>query len=149
MLAITTIQTQPQSAAAQAGIAVDLDERAVIYPAGKGLTRITMVAAEGGLAFDATFAFNESHTTPRIMRLSLDDARVFGRCLVDSIYQARPQNAITETMHIAITVHPNGFHLQIGNVASPVELFIGLASIWRFAQSVLRAVDRLSPSEAN
>jgi hypothetical protein len=52
-------------------------------------------------------------------------------------------------MRIGITVHTNGFHLQIGDVGGPTELFIGLSSIWRFAQTVLRAVDRLSPVEAH
>lgn len=130
-------------------LAVDLDERAVLYPAGKGLTRINLSAAEGAIAFDAVFAFNESRTAPRFLRLSLDDARELGRRLVDAVYQARPQNAITETMRIGITVHTNGFHLQIGDVGAPVELFLGLNSVWRFTQTVLRAVDRLSPVEAH
>jgi hypothetical protein len=128
---------------------IDLDERAVLYPAGKGITRITMTPEDGGIAFDATFAFNSSRASPRILWLSLADAREFGRCLVDSVYQAKPQNAITETMRIAITVHTNGFHMLIGDVGNPVELYVGLASIWRFAVTVLRAVDRLSPIEAN
>jgi hypothetical protein len=128
---------------------IDLDERAVLYPAGKGVTRITMTPENGGIAFDATFAFNNSRSSPRILWLSLADAREFGRCLVDSVYQAKPQNAITETMRIAISVHTNGFHMLIGDVGNPVELFIGLSSIWRFAVTVLRAVDRLSPIEAN
>ncbi|MBR0646602.1 hypothetical protein [Plastoroseomonas hellenica] len=140
---------RPLQTPAEMSLAVDLDERAVLYPAGKGVTRVTLSAVEGGIAFDAAFAFNESRASPRIMVLSLDDAREFGRRLVDSVYQARAQNAITETMRIGITVHTNGFHLQIGDVGSPTELFIGLSSIWRFAQTVLRAVDRLSPVEAH
>lgn len=130
-------------------LAVDLDERAVLYPAGKSVTRVNMSAAEGGIAFDAVFAFNEARTPPRFMVLTLEDAREFGRRLVDSVYQARAQNAITETMRIGITVHTNGFHLQVGDVAAPTELFVGLASIWRFTQTVLRAVDRLSPVESH
>lgn len=126
-------------------LAVDLDERSVLYPAGKCVTRVNMTAAAGGLAFDAVFAFNEARTPPRFLLLSVEDAREFGRRLVDAVYQARPQNAITETMRIGITVHTNGFHLQIGDVAAPTELFVGLASIWRFTQTVLRAVDRLTP----
>lgn len=98
-----------------------------------------MLPAEGGIAFDAVFAFNESHAPSRIMLLSLEDARVFVRCLVDGVYQARTQNAITETMHIGIMVHPNGLHLQIGNVASPVELFIGIRTIWQVMRTVLCA----------
>jgi len=130
-------------------LALDLDERAVFYPAGKGITRIVISPERGGLAFDAVYAFNKTHTSPRIMWLSLDDARTFGRCLVDSVYQARPQNAITGTMRIGITVHTNGFHIDINDADRPVELFIGLNSIWRFALLVLRAVDRVAPIEAH
>jgi hypothetical protein len=121
----------------------------VLYPAGKGITRVTLSAVEGGVAFDATFSFNHSKTAFRIMVLSLQDARVLGRTLVDSVDQARPQNATTETMRVGITVHTNGFHLDIGDTSRPVELFIGLPSIWRFALLVLRAVDRLTPVEAH
>ncbi|HEY4252018.1 MAG TPA: hypothetical protein VGM87_12480, partial [Roseomonas sp.] len=88
---------RPVQVPAEFSLAVDLDERAVLYPAGKGVTRVTLSATEGGIAFDAIFAFNESRSAPRIMVLSLDDAREFGRRLVDSVYQARAQNAITET----------------------------------------------------
>jgi hypothetical protein len=162
MVTITTVQQaqQPQEPTqpvqrititrpAEVPLTLDLDDRAVLYPSGKGITRIALSSAEGGVAFDATFSFNHSKTAPRIMVLSLEDARVFGRALVDSVYQARPQNAITETMRIGITVHTNGFHVDIGDTSRPIELFIGLPSIWRFALLVLRAVDRLSPVEAN
>ncbi|MBR0655088.1 hypothetical protein [Plastoroseomonas arctica] len=143
------IAERPASVPVDFTLAVDMDERAVLYPAGKSITRVNMSAAEGGIAFDAVFAFNEARTPPRFMVLELDDAREFGRRLVDAVYQARPQNAITETMRIGITVHTNGFHLQIGDVAAPTELFVGLGSIWRFTQTVLRAVDRLSPVESH
>ncbi|MES2710085.1 MAG: hypothetical protein V4653_00745 [Pseudomonadota bacterium] len=126
-------------------LAVDLDERSVLYPAGKSVTRVNLSAVAGGLAFDAVFAFNEARAASRFLVLTPGDSREFGRRLVDAVYQARPQNAITETMRIGITVHTNGFHLQIGDVAAPIELYVGLASIWRFTQTVLRAVDRLTP----
>jgi hypothetical protein len=156
VVTITTIQPQSSqtprpvpTAPAETPLTIDLDERAVLYPSGKGVTRVILSPVEGGIAFDAVFSFNHSKTMPRIMVLSLADARVLGRCLVDSVYQARPQNAITETMRIGITVHTNGFHLDIGDPTRPMELMIGLPSIWRFALLVLRAVDRLSPIEAH
>ncbi|MDR2240585.1 MAG: hypothetical protein LBE33_09090 [Zoogloeaceae bacterium] len=130
-------------------LTLDLDERTVLYPAGKGITRVVLSPERNGIAFDAVYTFNESRATPRILWLSLEDARIFGRCLVDSVYQARPQNAITDTMRIGITVHTNGFHIDIANAGQPIELFIGLNSIWRFALLVLRAVDRLSPVETH
>jgi len=130
-------------------LAVDLDERAVLYPAGKSVTRVNMSAVEGGIAFDAVFAFNEARAPARFLVLSAADAGEFGRRLVDAVYQARAQNAITETMRIGITVHTNGFHLQIGDVAAPTELFVGLGSVWRFTQTVLRAVDRLSAAPSH
>jgi hypothetical protein len=139
------IGERPASLPVDFTLAVDLDERAVLYPAGKCVTRVNMSATQGGIAFDAVFAFNEARVASRFMVLTAEDAQEFGRRLVDSVYQARAQNAITETMRIGITVHTNGFHLQIGDVASPTELFVGLGSIWRFTQTVLRAVDRLSP----
>jgi hypothetical protein len=143
------LRPTPASAPADTPLIIDLDDRAVLYPCGKGVTRITLSPAEDGVAFDATFSFNHSKTAPRFLTLSLEDTRVLGRCLVDSVYQARPQNAITETMRIGITVHTNGFHFDIANSSHPAELFIGLPSIWRFAVLILRAVDRLSPVEAN
>ncbi|MDR2195330.1 MAG: hypothetical protein LBE50_01840 [Gallionellaceae bacterium] len=152
IVSIQKVEAAPRPAAAARdnnALTLDLDERAVLYPAGKGITRITLSPERGGIAFDAAFAFNESRTPPRILWLSLDDARVFGRSLVDSVYQARPQNAITESMRIGITVHTNGFHIDIAGEDHPVELFVGLNSIWRFALLILRAVDRLSPVEAH
>jgi hypothetical protein len=140
---------QPGEPAPSNSVVIELDERAVLYPAGKGVTRVTMTPQDGGIAFDAVFAFNESRVPSRIVWLSLADAREFGRALVDSVYQARPQNAITETMHIGITVHTNGFHIMINPANHPVELFIGMPSIWRFALTVLRAIDRMSPVQAH
>jgi hypothetical protein len=130
-------------------LALDLDERAVLFPAGKGIIRLVLSPERDGIAFDAVFAFNESRSPSRIMWLSLEDAGIFGRCLVDSVYQARAQHAISETMRIGISVHVNGFHIDIMEAGRQSELFVGLNSIWRVALLVLRAVDRLSPREAN
>ncbi|MDR2856239.1 MAG: hypothetical protein LBV50_00120 [Novosphingobium sp.] len=142
-------QSSAQPATPETELTLDLDERAVFYPAGKGITRLVLSSEQGGVAFDAVFAFNDTHAAPRILWLSLEDARVFGRALVDSVYQARAQNAITATMRIGITVHTNGFHIDIMDAGRQSELFIGLPSIWRLALLVLRAVDRFSPIEAH
>src|ERR1700756_5054081 len=77
-------------------IKVDLDERAFLFPAGKSVSQIA-IGTEGRVVhIDAVFAFNETHTPPRLMTLGLEDVRELARRLVDAVYQARTQLAMTD-----------------------------------------------------
>ncbi len=130
-------------------IKVDLDERAFVFPAGKSVSQIAF-ATEGRLIhLEVVYPFNETHTPPRLVTLGLEDARELGRRLVDAVYQARTQLAISDGMRIAINVVANGYHLQIGDMTEPTDLYLSTGCIWRVCQGLLRIVDRIAPVEAN
>jgi hypothetical protein len=130
-------------------IKVDLDERAFLFPSGKQLVQLHIVAEGRSVRFDGVFAFNQTRTPPTIATLDLDDAWEFGRRLVEAVHSARTQLAVTETARIEINVIANGYRLQFGEMASPTELFLSTACIWRVCHGVLRAVDAISAIQSN
>ncbi len=134
-------------------VAVDLDERAFLFrPAplgGKPLTRLVFLPAGQLVHVDAVFAFNASRAQPRLFSLQLEDARLLARTMVDAVFLARTQHAITETMRMAMEVLSNGYRLHVGELDGGMDLYFGTASIWRLCQGLLRAVDTLSPVETN
>jgi hypothetical protein len=141
---IPKLRTRPDLA-----IRVDLDDRAFLFPAGKTISQVVF-AAEGRLIhLDAVYPFNESRTAPRLLTLGLDDARELGRRLVDAVYQARTQLAVSDGMRIAINVIANGYHLQIGDMNDPTDLYLSTGCIWRVCQGLLRVIDHIAPVEAN
>ncbi len=129
-------------------INVDLDERAFVFPSGKQITRLVISNDNSHIHFDAIYPFNQAKTPPRLFSLTFDDAREFGRQFVDTVYNARTQHALTDTMRIAINVLANGYHLRIGDLNASTDLYLGTACIWRVCQGVLRAVDHVAPVEA-
>ena len=98
---------------------------------------------------DAVFAFNASRAAPRLFTLELEDARLLARTIVDAVFLARTQHAITETMRVAVEVLTNGYRLHVGELDGGMDLYFGTASVWRVCQGLLRAVDALSPVETN
>jgi hypothetical protein len=130
-------------------IKVDLDERAFLFPAGKSISQISFATDGRMIHVDAVFAFNETHTPPRLMTLGLEDVRELARRLVDAVYQARTQLAMTDGMRIAINVIANGYHLQIGDMTDPIDLYLSTGCIWRLCQGLLRIADYIAPIEAN
>jgi hypothetical protein len=130
-------------------IPVDLDERAFLFPAGKPLTRIVFQPLPRHVAVEAVFAFNATRTAPRLFTLELDDARLLARTLVDAVFLARTQHAISETMRITVEVLTNGYRLQVGGADEGMALYFGTASVWRVCQALLRAVDAIAPVESN
>ena|SRR2546423_749305 len=130
-------------------IKVDLDDRTFLFPAGKLITQIAF-ATEGRLIhLEAVYAFNETHTPPRILTLGLEDATELARRLIDAVYQARTQLAMSDGMRIAINVIANGYHLQIGDMSDPTDLYLSTGCIWRVCQGLLRIIDHIAPVEAN
>ncbi len=130
-------------------VPVDLDERAFLFPAGKPLTRLVFCPAGRTIQVDAVFAFNASRAAPRLFTLELEDARLLARTIVDAVFLARTQHAITETMRVAVEVLTNGYRLHVGELDGGMDLYFGTASVWRVCQGLLRAVDALSPVETN
>jgi hypothetical protein len=130
-------------------IKVDLDDRTFLFPAGKAIAQIAF-ATEGRLIHvEAVYLFNESHTPPRILTLGFEDAKDLARRLVDAVYQARTQLAMSDGMRIAINVIANGYHLQIGDMTDPTDLYLSTGCIWRVCQGLLRIIDHIAPVEAN
>ncbi len=130
-------------------IKIDLDERAFLFPSGKSISQLACSTDGRLIHIDAIYPFNESRTSPRLMTLGRDDAGEFVRRLVDAVYQARTQIAVSDGMRIAINVVPNGYHLQIGDMNDPTDLYLSTGCIWRVCQGLLRIVDHIAPIEAN
>ena len=130
-------------------IKIDLDERAFLFPAGKSVSQIAFVTEGRLIHMEAVYPFNETRTPPRLLTLTLEDAREFARRLVDAVYQARTQLAMSDGMRIAINVIANGYHLQIGDMSDPTDLYLSTGCIWRVCQGLLRIIDHIAPVEAN
>jgi hypothetical protein len=130
-------------------IKVDLDERAFLFPAGKLISQIVFRTSGHEIQIEALYLFNETRTPPRLLTLTIDDAAEFGRRLVDAVYQARTQLAFSDGMRIAINVIANGYHLQIGDMTDPTDLYLSTGCIWRVCQGLLRIVDCVAPVESN
>ena len=130
-------------------VKVDLDDRAFLFPSGKPVTQLSFVAEGRRIHVDALYPFNQARTPPRVVSLDLEDARELGRRLVEAVHTARTQLVVSETARITINVIANGYHLQLGDMTQPIEIFLGTGCIWRVCQALLRAVDHLSPVESN
>lgn len=130
-------------------VKIDLDDRAFLFPAGKSVAQISFTTEGRAIHLDAVYPFNETHTPPRLLTLDLDDARELGRRLVDAVYQARTQLAMSDGMRIAVNVIANGYHLQIGDMSDPTDLYLSTGCIWRVCQGLLRIVDHIAPVESN
>jgi len=130
-------------------IKVDLDERAFLFPSGKQVVQLLIVAEGRTIRLDGVFAFNQTRTAPAIVALDVDDAWEFGRRLVEAVHSARTQLAVTETARIEINVVANGYRVQFGEMDRPIELFLSTGCIWRVCHGILRAADAISPIESN
>jgi len=141
---ISKLRTKPAFA-----VRIDLDERAFLFPAGKSVSQIVFVTDGRLVHLEAVYLFNETHTPPRLLTLGFEDVRELARRLVDAVYQARTQLAMSDGMRIAINVLANGYHLQIGDMTEPTDLYLSTGCIWRVCQGLLRVVDYIAPVEAN
>jgi hypothetical protein len=141
---ISKLRTKPAFA-----VRIDLDERAFLFPAGKSISQIVFVTDGRLIHLEAVYLFNETHTPPRLLTLGFEDARELARRLVDAVYQARTQLAMSDGMRIAVNVIANGYHLQIGDMTEPTDLYLSTGCIWRVCQGLLPVLDYIAPVEAN
>jgi hypothetical protein len=130
-------------------IKVDLDERSFLFPAGKSVNQLLFLSDGRTIFLEAVYPFNQSRTPPRLAAFNLDDAREFGRRLVDAVHCARTQLVVTQGIRISISVVANGYHLQFGDMNNATELFLGTNCVWRVCQGLLRIADLISPVESN
>jgi hypothetical protein len=130
-------------------IKIDLDERSYLFPAGKSVSQLLLLSDGRTILVEAIFPFNQSRTPPRLISLDLEDAREFGRRLVEAVHCARTQLVVTQGIRISINVIANGYHLQFGDMNSATELFLGTNCIWRVCQGLLRIADLIAPIESN
>jgi len=98
---------------------------------------------------EAVYPFNQSHTPPCLVALDLEDAREFGRRLIEAVHCARTQLVVTSGIPISINVVANGYRLQFGDMNNATELFLGTNCIWRVCQGLLRIGDLIAPVESN
>jgi hypothetical protein len=141
---VPKLKTKPEHV-----VKVDLDERAFLFPAGKSVSQIAFASEGRVIHMDAVYPFNETRTPPRLVTLGLDDATELARRMVDAVYQARTQLAMSDGMRIAINVIANGYHLQIGDMTDSIDLYLSTGCIWRVCQGLLRIIDHIAPVEAN
>ncbi|MEO5376076.1 MAG: hypothetical protein H7840_17775 [Alphaproteobacteria bacterium] len=131
-------------------VQVAMDERAFLFPDGKAVTHLLLSSeGQGRVCIDAVFGFNETRLAPRILTLTLDDARELGRKLVEAVYHARTHYVISDTARITINVVTNGYFVQIGEVSNSTDLFLSTGVIWRVCNGLLRLVDSMSPVVAH
>jgi hypothetical protein len=130
-------------------IKVDLDERSFLFPAGKSVSQLLFLSDGRTIFIEAIYPFNQSRTPPRLASLNLEDAREFGRRLMDAVHCARTQLVVTQGVRVSVNVVANGYHLQFGDMNSATELFLGTNCIWRVCQGLLRITDFISPVESN
>ena len=70
-------------------VKVDLDDRAFLFPAGKSVNQLLFLSDGRMIFVEAVYPFNQSHTPPRLVSLDLEDAKEFGRRLVEAVHCAR------------------------------------------------------------
>ena len=130
-------------------IKVDLDERCFLFPSGKSVSQLLLLSDGRTVFVDAVYPFNQSRTPPRLIVLDLEDTREFGRRLIEAVHTAKTQLVATSGARITINVIANGYHMQIGDMNSSLELFLGTNCIWRVCQGLLRIADLIAPIESN
>ena len=117
-------------------VKVDLDDRAFLFPAGKSVNQLLFLTDGKVIFIEAVYPFNQAHTPPRLASLDLDDAREFGRRLVEAAHCARTQIVATSGVRITINVVANGYQFQFGDMNNATELFLGANCIWRVCQEL-------------
>ena len=83
-------------------VRVDLDDRAFLFPAGKALNQLVFASDGRRVFLDGVFPFNQARTPPRILILTFDEAREFGRKLVEAVHTTRTQLVVTGELRLTI-----------------------------------------------
>ncbi|TAN52590.1 MAG: hypothetical protein EPN21_03540 [Methylococcaceae bacterium] len=131
-------------------LSVDLDERAYLFPETRCLAQLKFSAKEHRyIQIDLLFSHNESRLPPSSLTLLYTDAKELCLRLVDAVYFAKTSNAITDTMHISITVAANGYILAVEDEAVEKRLYLSTGVIWRVCNALCKIVDIQSPVGSN
>jgi len=130
-------------------VRVDLNERCFLFPSGKGVSHLVLAARPkpADVELRAVFAFNQARADSTIDRFSLDEARSLARAMIEGVYQARTQTVFLEGRMLGLICNANGFVI-VGHDEA-YELFISGQILINVAQGILRAVDKVAPTEAN
>lgn len=145
MTALPSAYPAPSAARPRLVINVEMDDRTVLFPDGKFLSHIAVHETDTAqIRLEAVCHFNEERSDTHIADIDGEDARDFGRALLDAVFQGRTQHVLSETAKVAVIFNPNGFVLKFGEERALRELFIASPAIVRLAQGVLRMVDRVS-----
>jgi hypothetical protein len=149
-LKLRPISVSAQTVAEAPSVKVDLDERCFLFPDGKLVSHLVIVR-EGNdrLGFDAVFPFNNTRMPGRFLNLSRDDARLFIRELLDSVYAAKSGFVLRDTLKISIVVVANGYRIEFQQADAKVELFLSTGVIWRVIKALLLVMDESSPIVSN
>jgi hypothetical protein len=87
-------------------IKADLDERSFLFPAGKSASQLLFLSDGRTIVVEAVYPFNQTHTPPRLVTLNLEDAKEFGRRLIEAVHCARTQLVVTSGFASALTLLP-------------------------------------------
>jgi hypothetical protein len=150
LLEVKAPTLQSDRIAPDAIIKVDLDDRAFLFPGGKLIPQLHILAYRPHkVRFEALYAFNENKTSPELFELSAADARELSRRLVESVYRAQSCQLVSRDASLGITVVPNGYIIQFGPLENTRELMLSTGCIWRVCGGIARAVDFISPIASN
>ena len=129
---------------------IELDERCFLFPDGKVMSHM-LIAREGPDRFgmDAVYTFNGTRLPARVLHLSREELKLFGRELLDSVYAAKSGFVLRDTLKIAIIVVANGYRIEFQRAEAKSELYLSTGAIWRFVRGLLSAADQMSPVVSN
>ncbi len=131
-------------------VKIDLDDRAYIFPEGKPITQLHVMAYRGqGLRIEALYAFNQSRASPVLFEIPADDASDFLKRLVEAVYRAQSCQIVSPTLSLSIAVVANGYLFQLGGLETSRELMVSTGSIWRVCAGLARALDAITPIATN
>jgi hypothetical protein len=129
---------------------IELDERCFLFPDGKVMSHL-LITREGPDRFgvDAVYPFNGTRLPARVLHLSREEMKLFGRELLDSVYAAKSGFVLRDTLKVAIIVVANGYRIEFQRAEAKTELYLSTGAIWRVIRGVLGAVDQSSPVISN
>ena len=129
---------------------VDLDDRCFAFPQNLQPTHLRLRGmGTDSIQIAAVFDQNTRRTDPEIDTLTLDDAYLLCRKLVDAYYQGSTQHVLTETTRIAIVFNPQGFLVRFRDRPDEREVFLSPLAFLRSIRGLQRVLDAMMPGESN
>jgi hypothetical protein len=127
-------------------ISVDMDDRAFLIPETKNIAQLRFSALpEGVVSIEFIYAHNINRLPPSKIILQHADAKSFCLRLIDAVYRAQTQNAISESAHITITMVTNGYIFIIKENGTQRQFYMSPNVIWRVCNALCQIVDIQSP----